>query len=109
MPNWNEINKIKRKDMSAAPPAVGLSAMNEMMSQYITGELAKIFDEIRIPVVTVNGDLWPINYEANRRHLLSFDAIVLNEADHFLMIDRAEEFNRALEKAINKIMQITVK
>jgi len=91
-------------DMSAAPPAVALSAMNEMMSQYITGESAKIFDEIRIPVVTVNGDMWPINYEANRRHMSSFDAIVLKEADHFLMMDRAEEFNRALEKAINMIL-----
>jgi len=96
-------------DMSAAPPAVALSAMNEMMSQYITGESAKIFDEIRIPVVTVNGDLWPINYEANRRHMLSFDAIVLKEADHFLMMNRAEEFNRELENAIKMILQKKVK
>ena len=87
-------------DISAAPPAVALSAMNEMMSQYITGEVAKIFDEVPIPVITVNGDLWPINYEANRRHMFSFDAIVLKEGDHFLMMNRPEEFNRALEKAI---------
>ena len=86
--------------MSAAPPAVAISAMKEMMSQYITGEAAKIFDEIRIPVITVNGDLWPINYEANRRHMFSFDAIVLKEADHFLMMDRPIDFNKALEKAI---------
>jgi pimeloyl-ACP methyl ester carboxylesterase len=92
-------------DMSAAPPAVSLSAMNELMSQFITGESAKIFDEIRIPVVTVNSDMWPINYEANHRHMFSFDAIVLKEADHFLMMNRAGEFNRALEKAINKIMK----
>lgn len=87
-------------DISSAPPAVALSAMNEMMSQYITGKAAKIFDKIRIPVITVNGDLWPINYEANRRHMFSFEAIVLKQADHFLMMDRPEEFNRALEKAI---------
>ena len=92
-------------DMSAAPPAIAISAMNEMMSQYITGEAAKIFDEIRIPVFTVNGDLWPINYEANRRHMLSFDAIVLKETDHFLMMNRAEQFNKALEKVINTILQ----
>jgi len=96
-------------DMSAAPPAIALSAMNEMMSQYITGEAAKIFDEIRIPVFTVNGDLWPINYEANRRHMLSFDAIVLKETDHFLMMNRAEQFNKALEKVINTILQKKVK
>jgi pimeloyl-ACP methyl ester carboxylesterase len=72
-------------DMSAAPAAVALSAMREMMSQYITGDAAKIFDEIRLPVVTVNGDLWPINYEGNRRHMRAYDAIVIKKADHFLM------------------------
>ena len=96
-------------DMSAAAPAVALSAMNEMMSQYITKEAAAIFDEIRIPVITVNGDLWPINYEANRRHMFSFNAIVLKEADHFLMIDRKEEFNNALEKAVDTILIKPVK
>jgi pimeloyl-ACP methyl ester carboxylesterase len=88
-------------DMSAAPPAVALSAMKEMMSQYVTGDAAKIFDEIKIPVITVNADLWPINYEANRRHMVSFNAIVLKNADHFLMMDRSDEFNKALEKAID--------
>ena len=87
-------------DMSSAPPSVAISAMNEMMNQYITGEAAKIFKEIRIPVIIVNGDLWPINYEANRRHMLSFNAIVLKKADHFLMMDRSIDFNKALEKAI---------
>ncbi len=87
-------------DMSAAPPSVALSAMNEMMTQYITGEAADVFKKVRIPVVTVNGDQWPVNYEANRRHMFSFDAIVLKGADHFLMIDRPIDFNKALEKAI---------
>jgi pimeloyl-ACP methyl ester carboxylesterase len=96
-------------DMSAAPPGVALSAMNEYLSRYITGGAAKIFDEIRIPVVTVNADMWPINYEGNRRHMFSYDAIVLKDADHFLMMDRAEDFNRALEKAINMILQKQVK
>jgi len=91
-------------DMSAAPPAVALSSMQEMMSQYIAGEAAKMFEEIHRPVVTVNGDLWPINYEANRRHMSSFDAIVLKGADHFLMMNRTEEFNHALEKAIQRIL-----
>lgn len=91
-------------DISAAPPAVALSAMEEMISQYITGEAARIFNEIRIPVIAVNGDLWPIDYEANRRHMFSFDAIVLKGADHFLMMNRPIEFNHALEKAITAIL-----
>ena len=109
----SETNPLTREwilsDISSAPPAVALSAMNEMMSQYITGEAAKIFDEILIPVFAVNGDLWPINYESNRRHMFSFDAIVLKEADHFLMMDRPEKFNKALEKAIHAILQKRLK
>ena len=87
-------------DIAAALPSVALSAMTEMMTQYITGEAAKVFEQVRVPVVSVNGDMWPINYEANRRHMFSYDAIVLKQADHFLMMDRPEEFNSALEKAI---------
>jgi pimeloyl-ACP methyl ester carboxylesterase len=90
-------------DMASAPPDVALSAMNEMMAQYISGEAAGIFDHIRIPVISVNGDLWPIDHAANRRHMLSYEAIVLKGADHFLMIDRAGEFNKALEKAVTII------
>lgn len=91
-------------DMSSAPPAVALSAMEEMMMQYVTGEAATVFDAIRIPVLTINGELWPVNVEANRRHMVSYDAVILKGADHFLMMDRPEEFNRALEQVIRKIM-----
>jgi pimeloyl-ACP methyl ester carboxylesterase len=76
-----------------------------MMSQYITSEAAKIFDGLHIPVVAVNTDMWPIDYEANRRHMSSFDAIILKGTDHFLMLDRPKEFNRALEKAIRMISE----
>ncbi|MBI5442665.1 MAG: alpha/beta hydrolase [Deltaproteobacteria bacterium] len=90
-------------DISAAPPAVALSAMNEMMAQYVTGAAARVFEKVRVPVVTVNGDLWPIDYVANRRHMLSYEAIVLKGADHFLMMARPEEFNAALETAIGRL------
>jgi len=90
-------------DMAAAPPKIALSAMNEMLSQYITGRAAAVFEKVRIPVVTVNGDLWPVNYEANRRHMLSFDAIVLKNTDHFLMMSRPDAFNKALKKAVIQI------
>ncbi len=92
-------------DMSAAPPAVAVSAFHEMMTQYVTGDAAKIFEQVRIPVVLVNGDMRPIDYEANRRHMFSLDAIVLTNADHFLMMDRPEDFNPALDKAIRMLLE----
>ncbi len=91
-------------DMAAAPPAVALSAMREMMNQYVTGEAARLFAEVQIPVVSINGDLWPIDYEANRRHMQSFEAIVIKDADHFLMMNRPEAFNQALATAVGRLM-----
>lgn len=99
-----ELREWILSDISSAPPAVALSASNSMMSQYISGDAAKIFDEIRVPVVSVNTDMWPVNYEGNRRHMSSFDAIILKGADHFLMLARPGEFNPALEKAILRII-----
>lgn len=92
-------------DMSSAPPSVALSAMKEMMGLYVTKEAARIFEKVRVPVVTVNGSLWPVNPEANRRHMASFDAIVLEDADHFLMLARPDDFNPALERAIRMVQE----
>jgi len=39
--------------------------------------------------------------------MFSFDAIVLKDTDHFLMLNRPVEFNKAMENAINKIRQKT--
>jgi pimeloyl-ACP methyl ester carboxylesterase len=91
--------------MSAEPEAIALSSMNSMMSQYITGEAAAIFDKLKIPVVCVNADMWPVNYDANRRHIHSFDVIMIKDSDHFLMMNRPAEFNRALEKALMMIAE----
>lgn len=91
-------------DMSSARPDAALSALEEMMSQYITGQAAAVFHEIKVPVILVNGDMWPVNYDANRRHMASFDAIVIKGGDHFLMMNRPDDFNPALEKAIHMIL-----
>jgi len=102
-----QIREWVLSDMGSANPRVALSAMEEMMALYINGDVVPLFDELRIPLVTVNGDLWPIDRDANRRHLVSFDAIVLEGADHFLMMNRVEEFNSALEKAILMVLEKT--
>ncbi len=80
-----------------------------MMEQYITGAAAKIFEEIHLSVVSVNCDMWPVDYEANRRHMSFYEAIILKGADHFLMLDRPKEFNHALERAILMISMYKAK
>jgi len=96
-------------DMAAAPPQVAMSAMREMMSLYVSGAAARVFDGLNVPVVTVNADMWPINFAANRRHMHSYDAIIIKNADHFLMLNRSDEFNPALEKAVGMIQRAAVR
>jgi len=91
-------------DISSAPPWVAVSAMEEMTSQYVTGEAVRVFEDVRLPVVSVNADKWPVDFKANREHMLSYEAIVIADADHFLMMTRPEEFNEALERAIGMIL-----
>ncbi len=90
-------------DMSAAPKASAISAMQAYLKQIVSGDAARVFDELNIPVVVVKSDMYPVNYEANRRHIKSFNAIEIEHADHFLMLNHSKEFNTALKKTINEI------
>lgn len=90
-------------DMSSAPPAVALSAMDNMVINFLTGESAGIFKDVRVPVITINGDMEPIDAETNRKHMLSFEAVIIKDAGHFLMMARPVDFNKELHKAIIKL------
>jgi pimeloyl-ACP methyl ester carboxylesterase len=92
-------------DMAAAPPSVAVSAIEEMLKLYVTGEAATMFREIPLPVVTVNASLWLLNTEGNRKYMHSYEAIVLDGTDHFLMMNQPERFNAALEKALDMILE----
>lgn len=95
-----ELAEWIQADMAAAPKEVAVSAMREHMAQWITGAGPAVFEELPLPVLGVCADRWPVDAEANRRHMHSFEAIVLEGTDHFLMLGAAEEFNRAFEEAI---------
>lgn len=92
-------------DMAAAPPFVALSALEEMGSQHEYGDAARIFEGLHVPIIAVNSDLWPIDMDTNRRHMGSFEAIVLKGSDHFLMLDHPARCNQALIQAIHTIVR----
>lgn len=99
------VNEWVISDMSLADPNVALSAMNESLSGYLTGDVAKLFDGLDVPVVAVNADLWPTDVEANKRHIKNFELIELIGLDHFLMLKAPDRFNPALEQAIEVILE----
>ncbi len=92
-------------DMSAAPDFVAISAIREYLGEFVSGEAAEIFKQVRLPVRMISADLWPIDYEANRRHMLSFNAVIMPKTGHFLMMERPEEFNDILADTIDWIKQ----
>jgi len=99
------VNEWVISDMSLAEPRVALSAMNGSLGGYLTGDVAKLFDGLDVPVVAVNADLWPTDVEANRRHIKDFELIELDGLDHFLMLKAPERFNPALEQAVEMILK----
>ncbi|MFA5260077.1 MAG: alpha/beta hydrolase, partial [Candidatus Omnitrophota bacterium] len=70
-----------------------------------TGDVARLFDGLDVPVVAVNADLWPTDTQANRRHIRNFELIELDGLDHFLMLKAPERFNPALEQAVKMILK----
>jgi len=99
------VNEWVISDMSLADPKVAISAMNGSLGGYLKGDVAKLFDELDVPVVAVNADLWPTDVEANRRHIKDFELIELDGLDHFLMLKAPERFNPALEQAVKMILK----
>ncbi|MBU1045276.1 MAG: alpha/beta hydrolase [Candidatus Omnitrophica bacterium] len=92
-------------DMSAAPSAPAISAISEYLGEFVSGDAAAIFKQLRLPVRIISADLWPIDYEANRRHMLSFNAVIMPKTGHFLMMERPKEFNEILADTIEWIME----
>lgn len=91
-------------DMSTAPPRVALGAFEALMTDQVNGDAAQRFAALAVPVVAINADLWPTDIEANRGHLPGFEAVILEESDHFLHMARPEAFNPELMRVITAMM-----
>lgn len=86
-------------DMASAPPAVGYSAMENLLDYDEGAALAAVSAPVRL----INADLFPTNLEAARRHNAAIGLTVMPGVGHFLMMEDADEFNRLLERAIRDL------
>ncbi|MFH1061517.1 MAG: alpha/beta hydrolase [Candidatus Omnitrophota bacterium] len=90
-------------DVSAEPSFAGISALREYLTGFVNGQEAEIFKQVRLPVRMISADLWPIDYAANRKHMQSFNAVIMPKTGHFLMLERPDEFNDILADTIDWI------
>jgi pimeloyl-ACP methyl ester carboxylesterase len=98
------VNWVK-EDMSSAPKEIALNAFENYLGQYISGEAVTVFKDITIPVVSINARLWPTAAEENRKHIKNYQLFYIEDTGHFPMLEKPEEFNMLLKKALNSILQ----
>lgn len=92
-----------KEDMSSAPKAIALNAFRNYLERYVTGEAATAFDDVRVPVISINARLWPTALEENRKHIDDYQLMYIEDAGHFPMLERPEAFNELLKQAIDSI------
>jgi pimeloyl-ACP methyl ester carboxylesterase len=95
--NWVKV------DMSSAPKKIALSAFRNYVGQSSTEEAAIVFKNITVPVVSINARLWPTAPEENRKHIKYYQLFYIEETGHFPMLEKPNEFNILLKKALISI------
>lgn len=88
-------------DMSSAPQDVALSSMKE----YFKVSVQELVKELKVPLKSVNADLWPTNVEGNKKLLPSYEVALMRGRGHFIMLEAPHEFNVLLERMIKRILK----
>jgi len=100
--NQDLVDKVAN-DVSSAPKEVGVSALKNYFNQFVTGEAVQVFEKVNVPVWAVNADFWKTETELNRKHIRNFHVIMMDDIGHFPMLEKPDEFNHLLGKAVRKI------
>jgi pimeloyl-ACP methyl ester carboxylesterase len=89
------------KDMASAPPAVGLSALENAFRH--EGEVEKALLELKIPVRAINADNAPTDHETLARY--GVKAFVMPGTGHFPFLEDPARFNRSLDSVVKGMAQ----
>ena len=88
------------EDMCSGPEDIGVA----LMEQFGTFDGAAAMAAVEAPVRSINADTFPTQVEINRKYASGFDAVVMEGAGHFLMMEEAEDFNAALAEMIRGLL-----
>ena len=88
-------------DISSAPPAIALAAMESAWS--CEHEITDALQELKLPVVAINPDNRPTNIESMRRH--GVDVVIMPGVGHFPMMEDPEGFNLLLRKVVDGLVR----
>lgn len=93
---------VKRivNDMSAAPSQVAISAMRNLFFY----DPIPALNEIQLPIISINCDMYPITIEENKKYVNSFNVKMMNGAGHFVMLEDPVNFNLLLQETIDELL-----
>lgn len=91
--------EVEGKMCDASPEVAG--AVYEELAGY---DMAAAVAAVQVPIRGINGDLYPVNREANRAVAPGFDAVVMEGVGHFPMLERPEAFNRHLRATLEEVL-----
>jgi pimeloyl-ACP methyl ester carboxylesterase len=82
--------------MQRTPPAAAY-AMFLSLGGYLPRVPAR---RLTVPLRAINGDLFPTNVPGVRKHVPDFEVIVMKHMGHYPMLERPDEFNRAIATVV---------
>lgn len=83
------VQRVEEK-MLKTSPAVAHAVLGGMAGY----DGARTARALKVPIRTINGDLFPIDVAAIRRAIPGFDAVTMKHTGHYPMLEKPEEFNR---------------
>jgi pimeloyl-ACP methyl ester carboxylesterase len=89
-------------DMAAAPPAVAVSAMAELLHWY-GGQAPARLALLKVPLMCINSDLEPTDEAAMKAVVPGYQVRYLANTGHFLFRDDPIAFNNTLRETLDQI------
>ena len=94
------IDQIAR-DMSAAPPAAGIGAL-EGIARWYNEDIEQSLAEIDVPIRLINSDYSPTNTHAGQALTASFEVMLMSGVGHFVMQEDPAQFNAIMAKLLTR-------
>lgn len=85
--------------MSSADPEIAINALRNLGNY----DLKSAAGKMEIPLYSINADLWPTNFEVNKKCVKSFKLKMMPGIGHFVMLEDPEKFNKLLEEVIKEL------
>lgn len=83
-------------DMGSAPPAVGVSAMRNLL----TYDPHAVLAGLTAPIVCIDGPARPVNREAWAFYQPGYDVVMMEGVGHFPMLEKPAEFTAHLQEVL---------